>query len=1059
MTEPPPSGGRSAAVGRDDPRGRLSVRLLGDGAVEGDGLPVHTLMTPRVLRLFARLAVAPGGRLDRHRLAYDLWPESTERQSLTNLRKVLHDLRQADGADELVCVEPRAVGWCAGALDRVDVLQLRRAIDEDDGASVAWLYRGDLLPSCYDDWLLAAREHLREAAWVAIEAAAEAATDPAARLTLARSLLSIDPLQEVSYRWAMAALAALGRRAEALRTYHHCVEVLERELDVGPNEETLALYDDIRAGTTGVGTTRPSRSWPVTTTLVGRGRELARLYASWQRSRAGTAQVALVTGEAGIGKSRLVGELAREVAASGFPVAATRAYEAVGGLPWGPVTDWLRADAVAVRLQRLEPPWLVELARLLPEVRPRDGSPAPVGESEPSGRRALFDALMKVLAGSETPLLLVLDDLQWCDEDTIEFIGYLISRASAAPILIAATARGEDLAVNRRARSVLAEIAHDSRLMEVELGRLDARSTAQLAAEVCARTIGAAEGRRLWEETEGNPLFTVELARAGWSGQDTEVVMPATMQAVIATRLARLSPAARDVAEVASTVGRGFSTVIVAEAAGTDEDALVDGLDELWGRQIIRPHGQGYDFTHDKLRDVLQRSIAPARARRLHRQVAAALAQIHADDLGPVSSLIAAQLSAAGRPAAAIEAYRRAADHALGLFSLDEAIDCLQRARRCLDELEPGAERDVLELGLCQALVVPLLWSAGYGAEQVMAAWERVVALCRRMARPVDPAALRGLGGVHLTRCDFRRSAEFAAELLATAQDEVVTLVEGNYHMGVSQFWRGDLVSSRRHLEEALRLYSGEHTAEHLSRFGQDPRAVCLVRLGQTALWQGDPDEARQLLAQGRAQGEDVGHAGTLIYVHNYTQMTAIELGDLETAERCTTELQRVVERFGEPSLGWFDDLHQLLGACIDVERGDTGAMNRLTEIVGRWRSATQTLQFTYGLLTLGRGHGRDGDVEAGQLAVREALVWADDHDQHYLDAPLRLADGDLRQRADDRIGASVARRNALAVARRQGAGWYERQAMDALRDTASHAARRASASASLRPTRRGGAR
>ena len=651
------------------------------------------------------------------------------------------------------------------------------------------------------------------------------------------------------------------------------------------------------------------------TTLVGRDAELARLDASWQRAMAGAAQVALVTGEAGIGKSRLIAELARGVAASGLPVVATRAYEAAGGLPWGPVTDWLRADAIATRVQRLEAPWRAELARLLPELRPREQPSEPVADSDPSGRRVLFDALVRVLAGSEAPLLLVLDDLQWCDEDTIEFIGYLVSRASAAPILIAATARSEDLAVNERARSVLAEVARDSRLTEIELGRLDANGTARIAAELCARTIDSADGRRLWEETEGNPLFTVELARAGWSGQATAVAMPPTMRAVIATRLAKLTPPARDIAEVASTVGRAFSMAIVAKAAGTDEDALVDGLDELWRRQIIREHGQGYDFTHDKLREVLHRSIAPARARRLHRQVAAALTAIHADDLGPVSRLIAAQLSGAGQSAEAIEAYRRAADHALGLFSLDEAIDCLQRALQCLGELAPGAERDRIELRLCQALVVPVIWSAGYGSDQVVNAWERVVALCRRMALPVDPAALRGLGGAYLTRCDFRRSAGLAGELLATAGNDVVTLVEGHYHMGVSQFWRGDLASSQRHLDDALRLYSPEHTAEHLARFAQDPEAVCLVRLGQTRLWQGHPDEARELLARGRAHGEDVGHPGTLIYVHNYTQMTAIELGDLDLAERCSTELQQLVERFGGPRLGWFDDLHRLLGA------------------------------------------------------------------------------------------------------------------------------------------------
>ncbi len=1032
MTEPPGSGWPGSA-GQTSRRGRVSVRLLGGGVVEQDGRPIQALSTLRVLRLLARLAITPSGRLDRRRLAYDLWPGSTEGQSLTNLRKVLHDLRQTAGADELLSVDQRAVMWCADAADRVDVVQLRDAINAADGARVARLYRGDLLPSCYDDWLIAERDHVRDAACDAIVATADATTNPSARLALARTLLSIDPLREVSYQLAMSALAALGHRAEALRIYHRCIEVLESELDVEPDDETLALYDEIRAGAPGVTTTRPARSGPVMTTLVGRDTELGCLDAAWRRAMEGAAQVVLVTGEAGIGKSRLIAELARRVAASGHLVVATRAYEAAGGLPWGPVTDWLRDDANATRVQRLEAPWRAELARLLPELRPRHQAAEFVADSDPSGRRVLLDALVRVLAGNEAAQLLMIDDLQWCDEDTIEFIGHLVHRASAAPILIAVTARSEDLAVNDRARSVLVDVARESRLTEIELGRLDANGTALIAAELCARSIDSADARRLWEETEGNPLFTVELARAGWSGEVTAVAMPPTMRAAIATRLAKLTPRARDIAEVAATVGRSFSMAIVAQAAGTDEDNLVDGLDELWRRQIIREHGPGYDFTHDKLREELHGSIAPARARRLHRQVAAALSAIHADDLGPVSRLIAAQRSGAGQSAEAIEAYRRAADYALGLFSLDEAIDCLQRALQCLGELAPGAERDRIELRLCQALVVPVIWSAGYGADEVVNAWERVVALCRRLALPVDPAALRGLGGVYLTRCDFRRSAAFASELLATAGSDVVTLVEGHYHMGVSEFWRGDLASSQRHLGDALRLYSPEHTAEHLARFAQDPRAVCLVRLGQTRLWQGHPDEARALLARGRAHGEDVGHPGTLIYVHNYTQMTAIELGDFDVAERCSTELQQLVARFGGPRLGWFDDLHRLLGACIPVARGDITALDSLAEIVDEWRSATQTLQFTFGLLTLARGHARDGDLDAGHAAVREALAWADAHDQHYLDAPLWQAEGELLQRADDLVGASAARRNALAIARQQGAGWYEQQARAAL--------------------------
>ena len=196
---------------------------------------------------------------------------------MTNLRKVLHALRHEVGADGLLLVDHDAVSWCADATGRVDVFQLRRAIDDADGTNVARLYRGDLLPSCYEDWLLVERDRLRDAAWTAIETAADAATDPSARLVLARSLLSIDPLREVSYQLAMRAYAALGQRAEALRAYHRCVEVLEHELDVDPDDVTLALYDEIRAGAHRPTTVRPTRSGPAAATLVGRDAELARL--------------------------------------------------------------------------------------------------------------------------------------------------------------------------------------------------------------------------------------------------------------------------------------------------------------------------------------------------------------------------------------------------------------------------------------------------------------------------------------------------------------------------------------------------------------------------------------------------------------------------------------------------------------------------------------------------------------------------------------------------------------------------------------------------------------
>src|ERR1019366_7935079 len=145
--------------------------------------------------------------------------------------------------------------------------------------------------------------------------------------------------------------------------------------------------------------------------------------------------------------------------------------------------------------------------------------------------------------------------------------------------------------------------------------------------------------------------------------------------------------------EVAATIGREFTVEVLAAATRIEEDDLVDALDDLWRRRIIREQGPGYDFTHDKLREVAHASISPARRRRLHRVVAEVLAAIHATELGPVSADRAAHYERAGLVAEAIDAHRRAAAHAMVVFALDDAIASIQRALLLLEQLPGGPGR------------------------------------------------------------------------------------------------------------------------------------------------------------------------------------------------------------------------------------------------------------------------------------------------------------------------------------------------------------------------------
>ncbi len=1014
----------------------LEVRLLGEGSVTFDGRPADALSVPRVLRLFARVAIAPSGAVDRAKLAFDLWPDSTDAQARTNLRKLLHDARSALPAlDDVMQLDRGVLRWREGAPAYVDVIAMRAALDAGDADTVVTLYRGDLLPGCYDDWLLRERDVLRIATCDLLDAAATAALeadDAPGALRYARALVAIDPLREAGHRACMRASSALGDRTDAVRAYHRCVEVLEQQLGVAPEAETVALYEQIRdaRGRAPTVTIAPLSSRTTTATLVGRADELATARALWDRCAAGEPALLAVTGEPGIGKTRLVAELERAIAADGAATARTRAYETTAVMPWGPVVDWLRSSALQARVSRLDDVWRRQIARLVPELRSPDGDDLAPADAGTTGRRILLDALVHALTSAGTPLLLVLDDLQWCDDDTLELLGYLVPAARDAPLMIACTVRDEEVVARPALRALLTGLVREGRGTEIRLGRLSFDDTLRVASEVSGRAIGSATARRVWAETEGSPLFAVELARAD-SFDDDRRALPPTIHAVITARLARLSTRARDLAEVAATMGREFEPTLLARASGASDDDLVSGLDELWLRQIIREHRQGYDFTHDKLREVLYGTISPARRRRLHRAVADAIAAEHERDLAPVSATLAAHYRAAGLPDRAVAAYRRAAEYDVEISALDDAIECLDRALELLADLAPGRDRDELEVELCVARGTSLSVRTGYGSDRTMAAYERGAAVCRRSRGVVDPAILRGLALAVISRCDFARSAALGYETLAASPADPVALVEGHYVVGVSEFWRANFAASREHLEAAVAAYRDDASREHIRRFAQDPLAVCLCRLALTRLWQGDRDESVALVARAVEYAERLDHPPTLAYVVLFAAIGAIERGELDVAADLVAKSDEIFGRYGE--FAYFLSLDRLLRAWVELERGDGTGLRAIQRAVDGWRNATQSLHFTYGLTLLARAYARYGRPEAGRAVVHEALAWGVRHDQHYADAALLVVDADLLVASGDDRSARDTLTSALERATSQGAAWFARQARDRL--------------------------
>ena len=850
----------------------LSVRLLGELELRLGDRPLPALESARAESLLAYLLIHRDAPQPRQRIAFLLWPDSGEAQARTNLRHVLHKLRRSlPAADRYLDVTTRTLRWRPEAPARVDFAEFEAALDRadtaadpvDDLEAAVAAYGGDLLEGSYDEWLLEERDRIRDRLATALDRLAallEQRGRHARAVEHAERLLRLDPLREETYRLLMRLHDAGGDRARALRTYHACAAALERDLGVEPSAATREAYEALLPGA--------AEAAPERAVFVGRAAERQELTALWREAERGRAQLVLVSGEAGIGKSRLLEELRAFCAHRGAATAEARSYPAEGPLAYGPVAAWLRAEPLAVRRHRLDRGRLSELARVLPEL---DESPRPLPESEQ--RQRLFDALVHAL-GLVEPLLLVAEDLHWCDAETLRFLHYLVRSRPEARLLVAATARREELGDATALQELVTGLRALDRASEIALAPLSAAETAVLAERLAGDEVDV---DRLFTETEGNPLFVVETLRAG---------EPAPrVQAVLEARLAQLSDPARRLAVVAAAVGREFTADVLAEASGAGEDELVRGLDELWRRRIVRDRGpEAYDFTHEKLREAAYAALGPAERSRTHLRIARALPALD-------HARLAYHYDRAGALEEAVEQYKLAGAAAQRMHAHADAIRLLERALA----LTSAPDR---QLAIITELVAPLGTVQGYASTRLGALHEQGLALARQLGVEPAPPLLRSLALMSVAAGDAEASRRYGRLLHArgTADADPVLIVEGSYVLGITAFWEGDLAAARSHFEEAVARYRPEDRVTHLIHYAFDTHVVCLSRLANTLWYLGEPDAAVAARDRALELADEVGDPWTRGIALVFACLLALEQDDVEG-------LRAYAERLGDYDL------------------------------------------------------------------------------------------------------------------------------------------------------------
>ena len=807
----------------------LHVSLLGEQAITDDGAGGIRARSSRVVVLVAFLVVHAGSAQARQRIAGLLWPESTDAQALTNLRRELHHLRQVLRDDPSLVVTSRDLCWRDTRTCRVDVRVFdsgrkaalaAAAAGDDDGilrhasAAIA-AYRGELLPGVYEDWLLEARAQLERQCVDLCDlvcAARARGGDLAGAVRAARRRVQLQPLEEVGYRTLMELQADMGDRAGAVSTYHHCASVLERELCVAPDPSTHRAFQRLMAyarpavrppAAASLGAGRSGRA---AAQLFGRSAELSVLQEVWRAAAAGRRGLVLVRGGAGVGKTRLVTEIAERARLQGAVVATAQCLGSAGRLALAPVADWLRTDEVQSAVATLDPAWRAEVGRLVPVSGSASSSRATADAWQ---RHRFLEGLARALIAVRRPLLLVLDNLEWCDQETLAFITFCLRLADGAPLLVAATLRQDDLDEDPELAGWIIRMRATGLLTEIPLSPLEAADTARLTQAISGRPLPAARADLLQAATGGFPLYIIEAARGTADPGGTSLPV-GDLAAVLRKRLDQGTAAAREVAALAAAVGTNFTLDLLTEASDLDADLVVEAVDELWRRRIIREFRDGYDFSHDLLRETAYAGISPPRRWLLHRRIAQGLELLHAENTDGVAAQLAEQYARAGRPERAVAYCQRAADVAAGMFAHAEEIRLHEKALSIIAAMPAGRDRDSHELAVLEAMAAPLNARYGYSSPDLEQALERTIALAeslgRRDSRVVGLAALGAAQFVQGRTADSHRTATRALNL---ADPESELGGQAHFTAGCSAFSLGMPAEGLGHLELAAKLASG----------------------------------------------------------------------------------------------------------------------------------------------------------------------------------------------------------------------------------------------------------
>jgi len=891
----------------------LEIRLLGELELQRDGESVPLPPSKKTRALLAYL-IATGKPQLRDRICELLWegpddPRAELRWSLSKLRLALENHLSADR--ERIEFHPEGA--------TIDLHQFRRLLGRGvEHASVHDLYRaaqlvrgefleGLELPACYrfQQWLQGERESLRQIHVAVLARMVELLGPTDDALAHARRRAMIDPFTEEAHIALIRLLAALDRNQEAIRQYEHCRLLFERELGRRPSE---AVEDARRACRSGLSPTERTEVRSTSSSehsLIGRREEL-------KRARNATDKIVLITGEPGIGKSRMLGEICGGNAIYG------RAFAAEMIRPYG---IWI--DALA----------------------DSGGFPTDI-----SDQTRLFDRVVDIVKSSGRAVL-ALDDLQWLDEASAALLHYASRAIRGTRIFLAA--RSGELEANEAACRVIRELSREKRLLQLQLQPLTAGETRELVLRIGPET----DVERAVAESAGNPLFAIELARATAASEST------TLDQLLADRLSDLDPRARELVPWAAALGRHFDVEILGRATGMPSGEMMAALETLERCAILRaaPNANRYDFTHDLIRGAAYHKLSGPRKYLVHRQIAQALHATHDPDSALAGDIVH-HASLGGDLHLAAHSAADAGHRCLRLFAYGEAMAVARQGLQIADSL-PDEVRIDHQLQLLYVIALSRI------SIKERIGWQPRVEILLAQARGRKMMREAALGAHILAlfnadREDFAGAADRtieSAELIRDADPSADPSAAGGVIANTGRcllFLQREVPRARLLLEEAEKLaaHSATEYVEiplglgfYYAHVGDDVRAIPQLERAQ-ALATRDQDHWREWIAIYR-----------LVII-------ALERGDAANARRLCERLGPIAAKMSGGSEG---PVTEMLTALANLIAGDDSDVERCLQSL---RQIDSKGELAYALVFLAERDLQRGDSAAARARAEEAL-------------------------------------------------------------------------------------